>query len=86
MKTRKIVCVESYISGLVTPAFVAEVDRIIDRNGRMERYWGPRCEEYEPGCSCCEAWNKYLRNGKVPRATKAFADFCTAQITAAEQR
>lgn len=21
--------------------------------------WGPRCDVYEPGCPCCEAWEEY---------------------------
>jgi hypothetical protein len=25
----------------------------------MEIYWGERCEEYEPGCCCCEAWKRF---------------------------
>lgn len=23
--------------------------------------WGPRCDVYEAGCSCCEAWAEYDR-------------------------
>ena len=31
----------------------------------MEEVFGPRCEEYEPLCACCSAWNQWNRTGKV---------------------
>lgn len=31
------------------------------------KIWGPRCEEYEPGCICCEAWRWLDEKGRPPR-------------------
>lgn len=25
----------------------------------IERLYGKRCKDYEPGCACCQAWNVY---------------------------
>ena len=25
----------------------------------FEEIWGPRCDEYEPGCPTCDAWRKW---------------------------
>lgn len=35
------------------------VPKIAEPLARMVEYWGPQCEEYEPGCPCCEAWAKF---------------------------
>jgi len=31
----------------------------------VEAYFGPRCEDYEPLCGCCDAWLQWQRTGKV---------------------
>lgn len=31
----------------------------------VESCFGPRCEEYEPYCACCQAWFQWQKTGKV---------------------
>lgn len=31
-------------------------DTVAARHFVMEAHYGSRCKEYEPGCTCCEAW------------------------------
>ena len=31
----------------------------------METLFGPRCNDYEPGCACCKAWLSWDSSGKV---------------------
>jgi hypothetical protein len=32
----------------------------------VEAYFGPMCKDYEPLCSCCQAWVQWNQNGTVP--------------------
>lgn len=43
----------------------AREDGVIDRDDTspvaraIEAIWGTRCEDFEPGCPCCQAWAEY---------------------------
>lgn len=26
----------------------------------MVGYWGPQCDDFDPGCECCLAWQEYM--------------------------
>ena len=31
----------------------------------MEKLFGARCDDYEPGCACCKAWLSWDSTGKA---------------------
>ena len=49
------------------------------------KVWGPRCEEYEPGCIVCEAWKWLDEKGCAPRVNDpAFDKQCKDALAANE--
>lgn len=34
----------------------------------MLKYWGPKCEEFEPECCGCRAWKLFTETGMAPNA------------------
>ena len=36
-------------------------DGLMLLKAKITRLYGERCEAYEPGCACCDAWNTYDR-------------------------
>ena len=49
------------------------------------KIWGPRCEEYEPGCDVCEAWKWLDEKGRAPRVNDpAFDKQCKDALAANE--
>jgi hypothetical protein len=40
---------------------------------RLTKEWGPKCPDYEPGCSTCEAWKLFDKLGVVPHYDRVIA-------------
>jgi hypothetical protein len=39
----------------------------------MNEEWGERCPDFEPSCSCCQAWAFYDRYGVYPEARQIYS-------------
>lgn len=58
-KRRPLAELDDVVAEMV-PAFEKYARRV------MVAEWGDRCDEYEPGCPCCDAWRFFDRYGVAP--------------------
>lgn len=66
-KSKKMTAQEQYdymISRWGTNAKLGEAKLHLTAD-EMEKYFGPRCEEFDPYCGNCTAWLEWNSNGKT---------------------
>lgn len=65
-KKVRLSLLDTYLASIPArnPGFDALLARTIDH----AEYWGPRCTEFEPDCSCCRAWDIFDKHPKLSQA------------------
>jgi len=42
------------------------VPKIAEPLVQMVDYWGPECDDFDPGCACCQAWQLFNHHYRMP--------------------
>lgn len=57
-------CLEHMLTRYGTQANWVEANVYMTAH-EVEKTYGPRCEDYEPLCACCQAWTQWNQTGTV---------------------